>query len=385
MLTMPTAAVRNAAERAGPKPRPPLGPTADPPNGAKLQVATYLGVAKATEQQFRDALILIAERHERNYDLAAGATTLATWTRQHLEWLVPFENAYGIIPSEEAETLRAALLSGTRGGIFAELQDLCDLAVLAERAEMTWTVLYQGARELRDAGLQELAGRSREHSRRQIAWIRTQIDHLAPDALSVPLDPKGQAASSLPKRLGAIASIPDWLWVPMISAGFVLVVGLIGLAVGRPWIGPSLGPTIILITMSPAHPTARAWNILAGHLGGLSAGLAAVMLLGARTAPNVLESGELSPSRVAAATLAIGLTAAVGFALRASHPPAAATTLLVALGVISTPPQIMATIVGVFLVTIAGELLRRLRLERRTPAERRAPAASVARLRLRGD
>jgi hypothetical protein len=164
----------------------------------------------------------------------------------------------------------------------------------------------------------------------------------------------------------------------------ILLVGLIGLAVGRPWIGPSLGPSILLVTMSPAHPTARAWNILGGHLGGLSAGLAAVMLLGAQHAPNVIATGELTPVRVAAATLAILLTVAAGILLRASHPPAAATTLLVALGVISTPPQILATLAGILIVTALGEVVRRYRLERRVPAERRAPAMSIARLRLRG-
>ena len=376
--------VRPVHERAGPRPAAPAAPTANPPKAVKLQVATFLGLAKATEEQLLDAFAVVAERHERNYELSRGATTCAVWSRQHLDWLGPFEDAYGLIPSENAETLRAALLSGTRAGILGEIQDLSDLAVLAERADMTWTVLYQGARELHDKGLEELAGRARDHNKRQIAWIRTELNHLAPDALSVPLDPVDQAAISLPKRLTAISSIPDSIWVPVVSAFLVLLVGLIGLATGRPWLGPSLGPTIILVTMSPAHPTARAWNIVAGHLGGLAAGIAAVMLLGAQSAPNPLETGELTAVRVAAATLAILVTAFLGIAMRASHPPAAATTLLVALGAISGPSQILATIVGVLIVAVAGEIVRRYRLDRHVPAERLAPRASVARSKLRG-
>lgn len=383
MATMPVK-VRPLHERAGPRPAGPAAPTANPPAAVKLQVATLLGVAKATEEQLLAALALVAERHERNYELSRGATTCAVWSRQHLDWLGPFEDAYGLIPSENAETLRAALLSGTRAGILGEIQDLSDLSLLAERADMTWTVLYQGARELHDQGLQELAGRARDHNKRQIAWIRTELNHLAPDALSVPLDPVDQAAISLPKRLTAISSIPDSLWVPVVSALLVLLVGVIGLATGRPWLGPSLGPTIILVTMSPAHPTARAWNIAAGHLGGLAAGISAVMLLGAQSAPNPIETGELTAVRVAAATLAILLTAFVGILLRASHPPAAATTLLVALGAISQPAQILATIIGVLMVALAGELVRRYRLDRPVPAERMAPPASVARSKLRG-
>ena len=382
MVTMPMT-LRDVADRAGPKPAAPA-PTANPPAGAKLQVATFLGVAKATEAQLLDALALVAERHERNYDVSRGATVCAIWSRRHLEWLAPFEHAYGSIQSEQAETLRSSLLSGTRAGTFGALQDLCDLSVLGERAEMTWAVLYQAARELRDQGLQELAGRAREHNKRQINWIRTEINHLAPDALSIPIDVGGQAKASLPKRITSISSIPDTTWVPMMSALLVLLVGLLGLALGRPWLGPSLGPTIILVAMSPAHPTARGWNIVAGHLVGLAAGVAAVVLLGARSAPNPIASGDLTAVRVAAATVAILLTAIGMILLRASHPPAAATTLLVALGAIATPPQILATIGGVVIVAAAGELVRRVRLDRPTPAERMAPAASVARAKLRG-
>jgi hypothetical protein len=384
MAMMPARSIRPVTERSGPKPPPPAAPTVRAPDGAMPQVALYLGMAKASEEQLRDALILVAERHERNYELATGATTLSAWSTRHLEWIEPFAAAYGLLPSEGAETLRSAVLGGTRPGILGELQDLCDLAVLAERTEVVWTVLYQGARELRDPGLQELAGRARQHARRQIAWIRTEIDHLAPDAMAVPLDLSRQAMMSLPKRLAALASIPDSIWVPVVGAGLILAIGLIGLAVGRPWIGPSLGPTIMLAVMSPAHPTARAWNVLAGHLGGLSAGLAAVMMAGAQNAPIVLQTGELTAPRVAAATIAVGLTAAVGIILRASHPPAAATTLLVALGSIARPPQILATIAGVVIVALLAEWIRRIRLDRVTPAERRAPAASVARARIRG-
>ena len=384
MTTLPAARTRSAVERAGPLAPGPSAPTADPPAAVKVQVATFLGQIKATEAQLLDAFAVVAERHERNYELSRGATTCAIWSRRHLEWLAPFEKAYGAVPSENAETLRSALLSGTRTGTLGEIEDLSDLAVLAERAEMTWTVLYQGAREIRDPGLVELAGRARDHNKRQIAWIRTQIDHLAPDALAVRLDPVGQAATSLPKRITSVASIPDSLWVPMMSAALTLLVGLLGLVTGRPWLGPSLGPSIILVTMSPAHPTARGWNIIAGHFIGLAAGLAVVALLGAQNAPNPIQTGQLEPVRVAAATLAILLTSLGGIITRSSHPPAAATTLLVALGAIAKPEQILATMVGVLIVAVAGEAVRRYRLDRPTPAERMAPPASAARVKLRG-
>jgi hypothetical protein len=384
--THPTARpplVNSAAERAGPRPEGPSGKAANPPAGAKLQVAQYLGLARATEEQLLNALTLVAERHEKNYELARGATTLALWCREHLTWMKALEEHYGAVPSEQPEMLRAALLGGTRAGIVGELADLCDLSVLAERAEMTWTILYQGGRELRDDALQDLAGRARDHNRRQINWMRTEIDHLAPDALSVPLDIAGQAKLAIPKRLDALASIPDWIWVPAATAVMMLVVGALGLAVGKPWLGPSLGPSAVVIAMTPSHPTARGWNTLMGHVGGLIMGFLAVLVVGAAAAPPVLETGVLTGPRVAAAVLALPLTVLAGILLRASHPPAAATTLLVALGSISTVDKAGAVVAGVAILALMGELLRRVRLERSTPSEKLAPKDSVARWRLR--
>src|SRR6187397_1109832 len=94
---------RRAGGRAEPRPQGPEGRMASPPAGAKRQVAMYLGRAKATEEQLLNALVLVAERHERNYDLSQGATTLAIWSREHLTWLEPLVEHYGLVPSEQPE------------------------------------------------------------------------------------------------------------------------------------------------------------------------------------------------------------------------------------------------------------------------------------------
>jgi CBS-domain-containing membrane protein len=68
---------------------------------------------------------------------------------------------------------------------------------------------------------------------------------------------------------------------------------------------------------------------------------------------------------------------------RSMHPPATATTLLVALGATATLDRVLALVGGVVIVACAGEILRRVRLERRAPAERMAPRDSIAWSRLR--
>jgi HPP family protein len=372
---------------AGPSANPERSTTAPPahvPSGARRQVARYLGAIRDTERELRNALILVAERHERNYELAHGVTTLAAWSADHLRWLDPPIARYGAQPYEQAALLRSALLSGSRGGTAGELADVCDLAALVQHAEMLWTVLVQGARDLRDDELLDLANRARDHSRRQLAWLTTMVDHEAPDAIAVVPNEGGQLAASLPAHPTSIAAIPDPIWAPMTGGILLAIVGALGVIVGVPWLVPSIGPTVFLIAATPAHPTARLWNTIVGHAGGLAAGFIGIGIVGAASAPSVLGDHELVPARVAAATIAIVLTIALGYLLRASHPPAAASTLLVALGSIATAQQAGVVLAGVVVTAALGELLRLIRQVRVAPAERMAPRGSMVSQRLRG-
>lgn len=160
--------------------------------------------------------------------------------------------------------------------------------------------------------------------------------------------------------------VPDIAWAPIVAALLMLIVGLIGLLAHQPWLFPSLGPTAFLQAEQPEQPSARFYNTVMGHLHGLVAGIIAVLLLGASAAPPVLSTGELTPVRVWAAVLAVALNMLSGFVLKASHPPAAATTLLVALGGFKPTWQDAVTVmIGVLIVAIVGEALRRFRLKGR--------------------
>jgi hypothetical protein len=357
------------------------GPDAPRPAGAKPSVARYLGQVTELEIHLREALILVAERHERNFEIAQGATTLATWSSEHLAWLAPVSERYGHSSDPRPALLRSALLGGTRIGVTGEIADVTDLGVLIQKVQLTWLILRQGARELHDPELLDIASRAHDHARRQLAWVTTMVEHEAPDAIAIVPDRRGQLLASIPKRPTSIASIPDPIWGSITAGVQILVVGLLGLLAGSPWLVPSLGPTAVLVALMPAHPTARAWNTFGGHLGGLLAGFIAVAIVGAAGAPTVMGDHVLVPVRVAAATIAIVLTIVFGSLLRASHPPAAATTLLVALGGIGTAEQALALMAGVLTVTVLGEALRVVRIHRLAPAERLAPRDSfVARL-----
>lgn len=143
-------------------------------------------------------------------------------------------------------------------------------------------------------------------------------------------------------------------------AAILLVVGLVSIWAGQPVLVPSLASAAFLQLLTPEQQAARPWNIAAGQLIGLGAAIAMVHLLGAAGTPHFMDRDPLVFSRVAAAALAAGITAAVQLATRATSAAGGTVALLVALGA-ETPDWAGAgrTAAGVVLVTLFGEALRR--------------------------
>jgi HPP family len=110
-------------------------------------------------------------------------------------------------------------------------------------------------------------------------------------------------------------------------------------------------------------------NVAFGHAIGLAAGLLAVYLTGAAHQPAVIDivKDTLSLDRVAASVVAVALSLAIQHRLNLVHPPAEATTLIVALGGVEpTAAGALTVVAAIALVAVFGEAARRL--SARTPA-----------------
>lgn len=136
------------------------------------------------------------------------------------------------------------------------------------------------------------------------------------------------------------------------------VSGLLAYLLKQPLLFPSLGPTAFLIFGAPLAANASPRNTLIGHGVAIGAGYGTLALFGLMRAPNVLQAG-VSPARIGAASLAVALTGALLILLRALHPPAGATTLIVSLGLLGTFHAIMMIALGVIILTAVGWLLNR--------------------------
>jgi hypothetical protein len=345
---------------AKPFPRPVAG-AAPLPGTSRAQIGHWVGIAVGSEEQLRDALLMVASRHAGDGDIRDGARMLAGWARAHIELGHGLQRRLGPATSEEPERLRSALFFGTRVGGVGLLADLQDLGILATAVRSSWTVLSQAADEIHDAELVTVADEAGRQTDRTRVWIETHLKQAAPQVLTVPVDAPAEARASVPPT-PRVASIPDPIFGPLVAGALILLAGLVGLLLGRPVLFASLGPTAYLQADQPANPVSRLWNAIGGHLSGAVAGLIGVALFAAWNSPTPLVDHLLPPERVGASVVAIVLTIIFAAVLRASHPPAAATALLISLGAIKTTQDLVNLAIGVVVVSVAGEVARRVRL-----------------------
>jgi hypothetical protein len=154
----------------------------------------------------------------------------------------------------------------------------------------------------------------------------------------------------------------DWLWSPASTAVFALALGVPSFLTGYPWLFPSLGPTMSLKVHAPDHVSARPFNTLLGHLLAAIAGAIAVVIFDANHDPSVLSTGAFTADRLWATVLGLPLCCLSQIVLRATHSPAASTTLLITLGSFTVNTTDMAVLlVGILAVTAIGEAAHHLR------------------------
>ena len=153
----------------------------------------------------------------------------------------------------------------------------------------------------------------------------------------------------------------------LVLSVFSLVNGFISIALlatvalvsGQPFIFPSLGPTAFLFFYTPLAQAASPRNAVVGHLIGALSGWISLAVFGLLNAGPAM-GGAVTPGRVGAAALSLGLTSGLMVLLRAPHPPAGATTLIVSLGLLHTPVQLAVLMAAVVILALQAIVINRL-------------------------
>ncbi|HYF94787.1 MAG TPA: HPP family protein [Symbiobacteriaceae bacterium] len=149
--------------------------------------------------------------------------------------------------------------------------------------------------------------------------------------------------------------------VYIVVNGF-LTIGLLAtlaLVTRQPYLFPSLGPTAIILFATPTVAVAAPRNVVLGHLIGVMAGYGALVLTDLTLAPPTFVAG-VTGARVVAAALALAVTGGLTAWLDCQHPPAGATTLIIALGIMARPATLVVLMGAVLLLVLQAIAINRL-------------------------
>ena len=147
----------------------------------------------------------------------------------------------------------------------------------------------------------------------------------------------------------------------MFINGFVTIAILAGVAMvsHTPFVFPSLGPTAILLFYTPLSPTASPRHTIYGHAIGIVCGYGSLLLTHLHhTAPATIVG--VDSSRILAAALSLAATSAFMILLKAAHPPAGATTLIISLGIVTRPSYLLVIEIAVVLLVLQAIVINRL-------------------------
>lgn len=135
--------------------------------------------------------------------------------------------------------------------------------------------------------------------------------------------------------------------------------GTVAWLVEEPLVFPSLGATAFLFFETPMAEVASPRNTIIGHCVGAAIAFGWLVVFGLTDAPSALEAG-FTLERAAAVALSVGCTGGVLRLLRAAHPPAGATTVIVSAGLLTTGEELLVLAAGVALLTLTAGALNRV-------------------------
>jgi len=144
-----------------------------------------------------------------------------------------------------------------------------------------------------------------------------------------------------------------------LCAGVLFTVpGVIAWASGQPFIFPSLGPTAFVLAFERRVSARQGYEVVVSHLVGGVVGLAAYGALASGVALTADPAAFSADGfRLAASgVVSIVVTSWGMLATDAIHAPACATTLIVSLGLLSTPAQVGVIVLSVVAVVALHSL-----------------------------
>lgn len=150
-----------------------------------MHLPHYLDLLGEAERELGAALRACADAHADEPEVRDVARLAAGWCDEHVRRLQPFRDRYAEQAPEAPDDLHVDVFAGPRTGPLGLLRDLHDLLLQATACDVTWTLVGQAAKGLRDQDLLAAVGDCDGQTARILAWLRTAMKTSATQALVV--------------------------------------------------------------------------------------------------------------------------------------------------------------------------------------------------------
>jgi len=145
------------------------------------------------------------------------------------------------------------------------------------------------------------------------------------------------------------------------ALGSLLTIALSGVlawALDEPLVFPSLGATAFLFFETPMAEVASIRNTVIGHAVGAGVAFVWLNVFGLVGDASAIATG-FTADRVVCVALSLAFTGGILRLLRAAHPPAGATTVIVSVGLLTTWDELLILLAGVLLLSASAWGLNR--------------------------
>ncbi|MEJ1296721.1 MAG: HPP family protein [Candidatus Sedimenticola sp. (ex Thyasira tokunagai)] len=150
-----------------------------------------------------------------------------------------------------------------------------------------------------------------------------------------------------------------FVFIEAVSA--LAIISTTAYLIDLPLLFPPLGPSAFILFFTPLARTAAPRSVLLAHSMGLFVGLAMVGLFSLLFPDAALSPGDsLNWARIATLSLAMGVASLGMILFHCEHPPAAATTLIAAMGFIDSHTQVFGYLVAVLLLILQAIIFNRM-------------------------
>jgi hypothetical protein len=164
-----------------------------------------------------------------------------------------------------------------------------------------------------------------------------------------------------------VSKIPDFIWAPLTAGILVLILTAGSVIFKQLWLFPSLSPTAFVQAYEPKKVQGRLYNSIVGHFCGVASGYLFVVAFGLSALPSIGETRFIDSSHAWASVLAVFVTLFLQIPLKSFEAAGAATSLLITFGFFKLHwHDFVNLVVGVLIISIAGEVFRRVRAASRS-------------------